>query len=444
MLNSLRKDIVFYVFAVLMTALLYRRDIGGVATNKFLFLGIVALYSIIVDYKHLLMATAFLLPLACGLPGNYIFPFICVLILIKGRKKLQISRLVWVAFMLVVFSEFLHVLLFSDYINIPSYLGYCAAIFLLFMIGGADLDGSDNAKNALAFCIGSTVMLTIILMNFSLITGDDIMDMNVRIGNTSEFVESDGLSLGTNPNNIGLYSIATIAIVFTLWRYKKIPIWVMGVMAILAFMAGVASVSRTWMVSLLLFGLLFFVANRGNAEKRGVLSIVVFLASIIGVYLFFTRYSSTAFDMFSNRFSGSQVESAGSRTTLFAEYNRWMFSNSWALLVGTGAAPYREVTMLFNSSHNALQQIFVSYGIPGLIFFLYLLFRSLKKWHVAKERMVYVPIIIIAFYLQSGQFLNPHYCMYPFIASFFILKMVKNDSLKKGMDNIPLHKQEEY
>ena len=438
--KSLRKDIFFYLFALLLTVLLYRRDIGGAGISKYYLLGIAVLYAVIADYRHLLMATSFMLPLACGLPGNYIFPFICVLILIKGRKKLQISRLVWVAFMLVVFSEILHVLLFSDYINIPSYLGYCAAIFLLFMIGGADLDGSDNAKNALAFCIGSTVMLTIILMNFSLVTGNEMTDMSVRIGNASEFSDSDELTLSTNPNNIGLYSIATIAIAFVLWRYKKIPLWVMGVMSILAFMAGVASVSRTWMVSFMLLGVLLVVANKGNAENRGLFSVIVILAAVVGVYMFFTRYSGTALDMFSDRFGGAQVETGGSRTTLFVAYHNWMFSNSWALLVGTGAAPYREVTMLFNSSHNALQQIFVSYGIPGLIFFLYLLFRSLKKWHVAKERMVYVPIIIIAFYLQSGQFLNPHYCMYPFIASFFILKMVKNDSLKKGMDNIPLHK----
>ena len=430
--KSLRKDIIFYVFAVLLTVLLYRRDVGGVVISKYIFLGIAVFYAVIADYNHLLMATAFMLPLACGLPGNYIFPLLCVLMLVKGRKRLHISRLVWVAFIFVAVSEFFHILLLSDYFQIPNYLGYCAAIFLLFVIGGADLDSSDNAKNALAFCIGSTVMLTVILLNFSLITGEDIMDMNVRIGDTSDFVDSGELSLGTNSNNMGLYSIATIAIAFALWQYKRIPVWVMGIMAILAFLAGVDSFSRTWMVSLLLFGILFVVANRGNTEKRGLLSVIVILASVVGVYLFFTRYSGTALDMFSDRFSGAQIESAGARTTLFADYNRWMFSNPGYLVIGTGAALYKDITMLSNSTHNALQQIIVCYGIPGFIFFLYLLYRSLKKWHVAKERMVYVPMIIIGLFLQSVQFLNPHYCMYPFIASFFILKMVKNDDVNKS------------
>lgn len=425
-----KKNYIFYAFVIIISFLLYRRDIGNSNINKFVFLFIVVAYALISDYKRLMMATSFLLPLANGLPGNYIFPFLCFLIYLKGNKRIHASSLVWTAFIIIVLAELLHIWLLANYFNLSVFLGYCSAIFLLFIVGGADCDGSDNSKNAFAFCVGSVVMLTIILMNFSLVTGNDIMEMNVRVGNTHDYIEGDELSLGTNPNNIGLYSIATIALSFVLWRYKKIPIWVMVLLCVLSFLAGVGSVSRTWFLCLILFGLLFFILNKGNTMSKGnsLISIFLILFGVAGVYLFFIR-NGNVLDSFVDRFEGSQVETAGARTTIFVDYHNWMFKNPWALLIGTGAESYKEVTGIYDSTHNSLQQIFIVYGLPGFIFFLYLLFRSIKKWHVSKERLVYLPILVISFFLQSSQFLNPHYCMYPFIASFFILKMVKHDSL---------------
>ncbi|MBP3763133.1 MAG: hypothetical protein J6I49_04530 [Bacteroidales bacterium] len=432
MRNTFNKDLFFYLFAIIMTFLLYQRDVGGTETNKFIFLGITVLYALVADYSHLMMATAFLLPLANGLPGNYIFPILCVLIWIKGRKMIHASSIVWVSFALIAVSEIIHIFGFSSQPSIPSYLGYCAAIFLLLVIGGSDVNASDNSKNALAFCIGSAVMLFVILLKFSLMTNVDIYDMESRVGNAGQFYGEERMTLGTNPNNIGLYSIATMTMAFALWYYKKIPIWLFAVLEIVAFVSGVSSFSRTWMLCLVLFGLLYLFLNKGGGRKSS--SLVIFILGIVGVYYFFTRYCSSALEMFTDRFSDSSVDTAGARTVLFAEYNKWMFSHGWALLFGTGAQCYKEFTMIFNSTHNALQQIFISYGLPGLFLFLYLLYKSIKKWHVRHEYMVYLPMIVIAFFLQSSQFLNPFYCMFPFIAAYFILKMVKSDSMNNRVN----------
>ena len=314
-------------------------------TGKLLFVLLAIVYAIISDYSHLMMGTAFLLPLANGLPGNYIFPLLCVIIVVKGWKKLQVNPLVWFAFTLIIISELLHILLFASAPNVSNYIGYCAAIFLLLVVGGSDDEGSDNSKNALAFCIGSVVMLTVILLNFSMMMESQIQDIGIRVGDTSLFGDEDKMTLGTNPNNIGLYSIATISISFSLWFYKKTPLWSFVILAALAFIAGMSSMSRTWMLSLIVFGFFFLLFNKGKSYIPTIIVIVI----AVGIYLLFERSGSNAVDMFVERFRGSEINTAGSRTILFAAYHNWMFANGWALIFGTGAQTYKEVTMIYDS-----------------------------------------------------------------------------------------------
>lgn len=420
------RDWFFYAFVTLMTFLLYQRDIGGFGISKFVFLFIVVAYAIIADYRHLMMALAFVMPLTNGLPGNYILPLMCAIILYKGYKKLQASPIVWIAIALIIISELLHVFVFASEPHMPELIRYCSDIFLLIVIGGTDCNEDDNAQNALAFCMGSVVMLTIILINSDGILGLSSQDWDERMGHPEQLNDDGNLMLNTNPNNIGLFSIAAMTISFALWYYKKIPLWMLSILIVLAFIAGMFSVSRTWVLSILVFGFFFLLCNK---VKSFVPLFVVVLGGI-GMYYFFTHNGNFVWDLYVDRFSDSTVETGGLRTTLFVDYHNWMFNNEWALIFGTGAETYKEVTLQFNSTHNALQQIFIAYGIPGFLFFMYLLYRSIKKWYVTNEKMALIPMIVISFFLQSGQFLNPSYCMYPFIASLFILKMAKSDSVR--------------
>ena len=401
------------------------RDINGVDTNKFILLGIVAIYAVIADYEHLMMLIAFILPLTNGLPGNFILPILCLLMVIKGGNIMKVPRIVWFSFILIAVYEFIHYSSFAQSLEIPAFVGYSSFLFLILFIGGSYDSRSDEVKNALSFCIGSVVMLTIILLNFNQLVGEDFLEGSVRMGNVTDYLGEEMMTLRANPNNIGLFSIAAISIAFALWYYKKIPVWALALIAVPAFIGGVYSLSRTWMFAIVLFAVLFFVMRRGS---RNFSSIIVLFLAVFGVVFFFTRLNVSVLGAYDARFD-SDTSTAGSRTTLFLEYHKWMFDHPWALLFGTGALPYKEVTQIFNSTHNALQQVFISYGIPGFAFFIYLLVRLLKKWRVKKERMVYVPILVIGFFLQSSQFLNPAYCAFPFIASFFILKMVKKDEI---------------
>ncbi len=420
------QSLLFVLFVFFLSGLLYIRDIGGLDIDKFLLLGIVVVYALLADYTHLIMLTAFVLPLTIGLPGNYILPILCALILIKGGKRMRVPNIIWSVVLLISIYELIHIFIFASSFEIPTFVGYCSFLFLSFFIGCSSDARSDEYKNALSFCIGTVVMLVIIMINFQQLLGENFLEESIRMGNVSAYTNEEKMTLKTNPNNIGLFSIAAISISFALWYYKKIRLLALALIVIPSFVCGVYSVSRTWILAVMLFGILFLLMRD---SRRRFVSILVLLIAILGIYFFFTRFGSLAFDSFEYRFDTDNTEMTGKRTLLFYLYNEWLLLNPWAFLTGTGALPYREVTQVYESTHNSLQQIIVAYGIPGLLFFFYLLYLFLRKWRVPKQRMVYVPIIVVCFFLQTVQFLNPYFCAYPFLASLFVIKMKKKDSL---------------
>lgn len=422
--NQTLQKIYFIVVVSSLSAVLYLRDVQGLAVSKFLILGVVVIYALLADYQHLMMMTAFTLPLIPGLPGNYILPILSVLIVFKGREKTKVPRMVFGLLVLVAVYELLHILFLSSTFALSPIIGYISSLFLLFYIGGTVDVEADDSKNALWFCLGTVVLFIILMISFNQFAGADFVESGVRLGDVSELTGDDTMVLGTNPNNIGLYSIAAISISFTLWYYKRITFWILLLIIIPSFLGGVYCVSRTWMLTMVLFVFLFIVMRKG---KRKLSSILVLLVAVLGIYMFFTSVNTSLFEAYTTRFHGDDG-TAGNRTTLFTLYNDWMFSHPWALFCGTGALPYREVTSLFESTHNAMQQVFISYGIPGLLLFCYLLYRCIQKWRVPHEWTVYIPILTIGFFLQSTQFLNPPYCSFPLVASFFILKMFKRET----------------
>ena len=60
-------------FCILLTLMLVARDIFSISISKYILLLIVALFIAIAPYESVIDMVAFMLPLLCGLPSNYIF-----------------------------------------------------------------------------------------------------------------------------------------------------------------------------------------------------------------------------------------------------------------------------------------------------------------------------------------------------------------------------------
>ena len=72
------KDTLLIFFCTIFTAILYYRDFAYTDFNKMYLVVMVLATAMILDYKHVVYLLCFLFPLSCGIPGNYLYPLMCL------------------------------------------------------------------------------------------------------------------------------------------------------------------------------------------------------------------------------------------------------------------------------------------------------------------------------------------------------------------------------
>lgn len=419
------QNILLITYVLLMVALLYMRDIGGASVNKMIFVALVVSVSLIAEYETLVSVIAFTLPLMCGLPGNYFLPVWVLLVLFRLNKLHEFHERGAVMFVVaIIFSELLHIVWYPFDVDIMQFVGYSCALLLLSVFATNNIR-IDYSKPVLFFCIGCCVLLAAI---FLIYTSNSMMlatEGGMRMGGDA-YKEDGVMTLATNANNIGFLSSASIACAFALFYYKKLKLVPFLLIAIVSFYCGMFSVSRSWVITLALILVSYFVMNKQD-RKYGYAILAVIL---VGGFYYFQSHADFL-NMFIDRFTGDEIETGGHRTTLFAEYNDFLSEHTGNLIFGTGALIYKEVTNLFHSTHNSLQQVWLSYGILGFVFIMIGYWRALMKNYSRGQYMSVMPMIAVFFFLQTIQVLNPHNGMYPLITAFFVMKMVKQDETVK-------------
>ncbi len=423
----LKKHKLLVGYMLLMTVLLYARDIGNVNFSKMVFVVIMFTTSLFCDLEKLLAVITFTLPLACGLPCNYLLPIWTVLLIIKLINSRQFSAYKAIIFVAIIaLAEIAHYAIYPYPITFINYVSYICSLALTAILAVNNIN-IDYKIPIFTFCIGCCVLLIIL---FLIYTEDPTLmfsEGGFRMGDA--YIEEDeGMTLRTNANSVGYWSIACIACSIVLFYYKKLMLIPFLILFALSFYCGMFSVSRTWMISIVLTLITFLIFNKEN-KKIGY-ALIIFL---VGGIIVFTINVPDLLQMFVDRFSDSysqedSVETGGGRTILFARYNNFLFNHFGNFLFGTGAIIYKDVTGIYESTHNSLQQIWISYGILGFTYFIVAFGKVIIKNYTQSHYMTLLPMLVLIFFLQTIQILNPHYGMYALIAAFLVMKMVKQDN----------------
>lgn len=418
------QNILLICYIFIMTYFLYMRDVNEVNINKFIFALIVILASILSNTSTLIAIILFTIPLMCGLPGNFFLPVWILLIALHFLRNKNRSFLppFWLATFFILFEIF-HYIWYdfeNNYIEVASY--YCS-LLLIFTLCYSNLK-IDYTRSVLAFCIGCCVLLTIIFMMF--IKGGDaamMVEMSGRMGGDKVYAGDEIMTLRTNPNTIGLFSSTSIACALALFYYKRFHFITLILIVFLCFVCGLFSVSRTWVLVLCLMVILYLFFQH-KSKWVGYVTVGLLLLS----FIFFYLRNPEIVALFLNRFTDSSIQTGGNRTVLFEAYNNFMFDNLIYMLWGTSAQFYKDVTGIFNSTHNGIQQIFICYGIIGVIILLGVYVRLLVRNYTHRQQMAVLPMICVFIFLQTLQSLWPITCLYPIIAAFFVMKIVKQDT----------------
>lgn len=410
---------------MLFSALLYYRDLAVVDFNKITWVIMVFSIAIILEPKHIIYLLCFLFPLSCGIPCNYIYPLLITLLLIK-RKRITFNKMIF--FIIVLLIEIAHYGVYTFAPQVAEVVGFASFLFMLSYFIADDTKSLDHSKCLIYFCIGVGVLLLGLVLNYSLLASqmgpaEDV----VRLGENRELGEfqESRMMLSTNANNIGYYSIAAISCLLVLQYYRKINGLLFLILFAISFYGGVLSVSRTWALLMVMSIITYLILMKKDRFK----GLFLIGALCIGALIFISK-NQLVLEFFTDRFIGdiNNLSTAGGRTMIFQQYNEYLAQNPSALIWGTGAIYYREIAQVEFATHNALQQILVSYGVLGLCLFIFAFIKSVKHNFNLKEKMSILPLVMMALFVQSIQILNPYFLMCPIIIAFFALKMCKGQN----------------
>lgn len=418
--KSQKKILLLYIISLV--SLLFFRDVLDYEINKYVFAFLVIAVSVVANYYTLLIIILFTLPLMCGLPGNYFLPIWAFLILYHQISLNSINQLAVLFAIVILIWEFTLHALFSLELPLINFLSYSSSIIILSLLI-TDKSILDFHTPVLAFCLGCCVLLSIIFIVYMRDPSLLYTDGGVRMGGDA-YLEEGEMSLRTNPNNIGYLSTSSIACLLAMFNYRKVRFLPFLLMLSISFVCGMYSISRTWALLVTLSFIIYFMI-----QKRNIVANIVVLSIFVLVVALYLSNNEAIINSFTDRFTGDNIETAGDRTVLFSKFNEFLFQHPVNFLFGTSALMYKEVTGIMHSTHNTLQQIWLSYGFLGFSLFVYVYIIQLKKYYVKGQFISCLPMLMIFIFLQTIQFLNPQNGMYPMIAAFFVMKNVKQQPL---------------
>ena len=404
----------------LLIAMLYIRDVEDYTIPKMAFVGVVMLASVVAQYRTLLSIILFTLPLLSGLPGNYLLPVWTLLILFHQISRHTINLRALLFTFLFIFWEFAIYAFYPFDVEYMDTIAYFSSLLILSLLV-AEEGKVDYRTPIILFCLGCCVLLAIIFTIYMSDPSLMITDGGTRMGGDA-YVDDGKMALRTNANTIGYISVSAISCLLALFYYKKIKLLPFIALVFVAFICGLYSISRTWAILTAVTFILYFYFQKKD-RKIGYIILAIFIGIII---LLFTK-NEAILSVFIERFTADDIATGGDRTTIFSTYNNYLFENPVNLIVGTSAQLYRQVTDISTSTHNSLQQIWLSYGVIGFFIFLFAYLKLVNRNYVRKEFIACLPMLVIVLFLQTIQLLNPYNGMYPLIAAFFVMRMIKND-----------------
>ena len=401
------KDRSFIISIIILPVILVFRDILGINVNQIMIFMTMAISVIVLPFRSALCYTAF----SCGIIAGvnaYFLGVAFILLLVKSKRSISFVRLLPVILLLVL--EFLNNILILGNVNFAQLLLYASYLSIFFYFLCLKGDSILYREITVSYILG--LAITLLIISFSILQNPLIFQEGEELARGSMGVIDDDTSthFALNANTLAYFSIALLVILFLGYNNLKINKYLFYILLLISVISGVLSQSRTWLILVcVIFVMLIFCLNIRGKFKLLFLSMVFSLTAII----FYKDFIYIIYDSFFSRFNELNIETAGGRTEIFRNYNVFMWSNPQYVLTGTGCLQYKQVAGIENSCHNAIQQIFVSYGLVGLLIFVISYVRSMKIGNTRTSFISYIIALTPILFIQSIQFLHPHYLMLP-------------------------------
>ena len=410
---------------VLIAATLFCRDYLGVSFNKYFVLAEYLLAFACLKANNIEALLAFSMPFAYGLPFNYIA--LASVVFIVFKRRVLPERIVFLALVYLALQELAMTYWYSE-IDLGAEAGYISCLVLFVLIATAE---TRNCELMLvSFIVGTAIaFLIVILRTTETVPLESLLAGSARLGyggsgayGAEGTVDISAMYVRFNPNEVGYYSLVSLGCGLLLLIKTDISRVLILVSMSVSLFAGMLSQSRTWMMmAAALVVIMIMLSIRRSKERRRALiafGVVLFAASVI------VAKNPLLIETITRRFEGADFVTANGRTELLEGYNSWFIHQSWRAFFGTGVVNYKEVTGLWNSMHNGIQQIYVCLGIVGAAVFVATLVYLGVRCARAAEHITPIntlPFVAALAFLQSIQIINPCCLVLPFALGFVAL-----------------------
>lgn len=396
----------FYFCMVLLWGTLILKNLFEINVPVFAFL-VYAVMICLSGNRSEMVALAFsCIPLSTSLQYKYIILIVILFYVLKYRNEIQ-HMPSWSLFgVYIMVWEIFHMgtmgFSITEYIRSFTELIFCILVF------SSDNHDYDYSLIRRVLAITTTVVTGIILLNL-LRNGNSLnsaFTQYYRFGASIEKHES--FSGAFNPNELGF--ICNLAIVGILQEiYQKRQNLLSYIMLLVLAFCGVLTMSRTFLLCAAVLLVLFALSKSNNIVKT-LFRILIIGIVVGGFYYLFTVLFPAANDILINRLEMSDFSNG--RFELIEFFNRHIISSFNNLMFGIGLQNVsQKIISLYGRDvvpHNAVQEILLIWGIPGL----FLVIVWLIKWirgaiRSSRANVTYItlmPLILILLKVQFGQF----------------------------------------
>jgi len=402
----------FYFGMALMIASIFARNILDISIPVIVVLAIGALTALIATRDEIIALCIACIPMSAAFQYKYLIVVCIVVYIVKFSRDVHITPAIFPLLFMMVW-EFIHGF-FYPFSIIESFRGFAEIIFCTFlmMIVPKKIDYRMICR---VLAISSVCMMMIVLLNLLQQTNynfEEIFVGTYRFGVGDETVKNYGVNY--NSNGLGFIANLAIAGLLQLIVAKKHNIFDY-LLIIVLFAFGVMTMSRTFLVCFVLILVMFAMSGVPTltGKIKRILLIALMLALLIALVV---NLMPTVYEMYTKRFKVEDVTNG--RSSLFAFYLEHLTSNPKSFLFGVGRQDYLDIVYSMhigeswggevNVCHNAIQEILVCWGLPGLILFAWFIIEMIRKKPSGLKRGIvnYIPLVLILVAVQAGQLIT--------------------------------------
>ena len=331
--------------------------------------------------------------------GNSAILFVLAVFVVKfvlsNRLTLKISVSSAIAFFSILLLEIL-----GDFFTVEISQFLIILMYIVFFVCVMCNIEKMNFNVLHIFCSFFASFLLSVVYVFSTYGGvADFLDEFLSVSWAYRFALEEGVSTG-GAMAMPLYALMIISIAITMLLVRKntVTTKMLFVFALMVSVTiGFLTVSRSFLLGLvpILICALFVLATKSPTKTIVILIIIALLLSIL--IIAFPELVNKIYENFFNRIDAD--ETGGGRLLIWNTCFEYLFEHPLRLIVGCGAANYPslgEGMGAFDMSagaHNLLIDIFMSWGILGLISILVLVFYALALIKCKNKNVKFVHYI---------------------------------------------------